>query len=368
MANNNGGAWPYHLYNGTKPELKGSYVKCATNPCRMHMPSEHIMAESAEDACRQAYKGSSSDWRNSPKMKKQIEDWAWASQTPELAYANSHLDDSVKLELAKPGDTIYNPDLDDHDATIIPGYPAGTMNVLFHDGSIRKLDDFRDLLNTTVTLQSLPTAQRVKGNKKTIEFAKSSYLDALDAKNGNGEVNLDVFDYPEDSPYSCCLTIGGADYYIRKMHKDEHDEDVYFDGYKASLGGLYKLMPVNLAANRLTHGNAITISGDDLKKKMNEPYSCWEYTIYSNEEESDCNLASRYKNKISELHDEYERNDREIKNLEIRTKSVSAFGRRLNVVKNKNRDIRERLRELSDRTTIIPKKKDIEKWMMHKLF
>ena len=38
--NHNGENWPYHLYEGSKPELQGSYVPCATNPCSEHGGSE----------------------------------------------------------------------------------------------------------------------------------------------------------------------------------------------------------------------------------------------------------------------------------------------------------------------------------------
>lgn len=46
--------WPYHLYEGSKPELKGSYVPCDTNPCHVHGGSE-IYAASPEEAYAKAH-------------------------------------------------------------------------------------------------------------------------------------------------------------------------------------------------------------------------------------------------------------------------------------------------------------------------
>lgn len=50
----NGENWPYHPYEGSKPELQGSYVPCATNPCSVHGGSE-VYATSAEDALSKAH-------------------------------------------------------------------------------------------------------------------------------------------------------------------------------------------------------------------------------------------------------------------------------------------------------------------------
>lgn len=47
--------WPYHQYEGSKPELQGSYVPCATNPCSEHGGSE-VYAASAEEAYSIAHK------------------------------------------------------------------------------------------------------------------------------------------------------------------------------------------------------------------------------------------------------------------------------------------------------------------------
>lgn len=52
--NHNGENWPYHPYEGSKPELQGSYVPCATNPCTLHGGSE-IYATSSEDAYTKAH-------------------------------------------------------------------------------------------------------------------------------------------------------------------------------------------------------------------------------------------------------------------------------------------------------------------------
>lgn len=46
--------WPYHLYEGSKPELQGSYVPCANNPCSEHGGSE-VYATSAEEAYTKAH-------------------------------------------------------------------------------------------------------------------------------------------------------------------------------------------------------------------------------------------------------------------------------------------------------------------------
>lgn len=47
--------WPYHPYEGNKPELQGSYVPCANNPCSEHGGSE-VYAASAEEAYSIAHK------------------------------------------------------------------------------------------------------------------------------------------------------------------------------------------------------------------------------------------------------------------------------------------------------------------------
>ena len=52
--NHTGENWPYHPYEGSKPELQGSYVPCATNPCTLHGGSE-IYATSSEDAYAKAH-------------------------------------------------------------------------------------------------------------------------------------------------------------------------------------------------------------------------------------------------------------------------------------------------------------------------
>lgn len=54
----NGENWPYHPYEGSKPELQGSYVPCATNPCSVHGGSE-VYATSAEDALSKAHSNDS---------------------------------------------------------------------------------------------------------------------------------------------------------------------------------------------------------------------------------------------------------------------------------------------------------------------
>ena len=46
--------WPYHLYEGSKPELQGSYIPCANNPCSEHGGSE-VYATSAEEAYTKAH-------------------------------------------------------------------------------------------------------------------------------------------------------------------------------------------------------------------------------------------------------------------------------------------------------------------------
>ena len=52
--NHDGGNWPYHLYEGGKPEMQGSYVPCDTNPCHVHGNSE-IYATSPEEAYGKAH-------------------------------------------------------------------------------------------------------------------------------------------------------------------------------------------------------------------------------------------------------------------------------------------------------------------------
>ena len=56
--NHDGENWPYHPYEGSKPELQGSYVPCATNPCSMHGSSD-VMATSSEDAYTKAHQNDS---------------------------------------------------------------------------------------------------------------------------------------------------------------------------------------------------------------------------------------------------------------------------------------------------------------------
>lgn len=56
--NHEGENWPYHLYEGSKPELQGSYVPCATNPCSEHGGSE-VYATSPDAACAKAHKNDS---------------------------------------------------------------------------------------------------------------------------------------------------------------------------------------------------------------------------------------------------------------------------------------------------------------------
>ena len=59
----NGENWPYHQYEGSKPELQGSYVPCATNPCSVHGGSE-VYATSAEDALSKAHSNDSFGFTN----------------------------------------------------------------------------------------------------------------------------------------------------------------------------------------------------------------------------------------------------------------------------------------------------------------
>lgn len=53
-SNHTGENWPYHPYEGSKPELQGSYVPCATNPCTLHGGSE-VYATSSEEAYTKAH-------------------------------------------------------------------------------------------------------------------------------------------------------------------------------------------------------------------------------------------------------------------------------------------------------------------------
>lgn len=53
MSNGNG-EWSYHLYSGSDPNRRGTYVKCASNPCHMH-GSGDIIATSTEDAYAKAH-------------------------------------------------------------------------------------------------------------------------------------------------------------------------------------------------------------------------------------------------------------------------------------------------------------------------
>ena len=59
MMRGNDGSWPYHLYEGRKPELQGSYVPCDANPCHVHGNSE-IYATSPEEAYEKAHEHD--DW------------------------------------------------------------------------------------------------------------------------------------------------------------------------------------------------------------------------------------------------------------------------------------------------------------------
>lgn len=381
VKSNNGGAWPYHLYNGTKPELQGSYVKCATNPCRMHQPSEHIMATSPEDAYAQAHQndsygfGANTANNNNPKIKEEIEYLALKGYTPELYYANSNLDTETKLELVRPGDEI----MDKHGLTyrLIAGYPTGTMNaVCINDGSVKKFDDIRDTIED-VTFRNNAARARAAGehsNMIHITGGSSEYLDEIKYDEDNDRnIDLGAFDYPKDSPYSCLLNIDGKEYYIRKMHRGEEDEDVDFDSDKDERGGgCYELMPMNSAATRRTYGNNITISGNALKRKLNNKDSNWEYTMYSTEKESDYNLESRYLNTqtaISNIRHEFVEVNKQIKDLEIKSKQASVFGLKLNAIKNKSRKLKKRLNQLSKISyAIIPDEKDIEKWIMKEVF
>ena len=56
--NHEGENWPYHLYEGSKPELQGSYVPCSTNPCSEHGGSE-VYATSPDAAYAKAHKNDS---------------------------------------------------------------------------------------------------------------------------------------------------------------------------------------------------------------------------------------------------------------------------------------------------------------------
>ena len=55
ISSHNGENWPYHLYEGSKPELQGSYVPCANNPCSEHGGSE-VYATSPDNAYQLAHK------------------------------------------------------------------------------------------------------------------------------------------------------------------------------------------------------------------------------------------------------------------------------------------------------------------------
>lgn len=63
--------WPYHQYEGSKPELQGSYVPCATNPCSEHGGSE-VYAASAEEAYSIAHKNDTWGFTNKSNYKKHV--------------------------------------------------------------------------------------------------------------------------------------------------------------------------------------------------------------------------------------------------------------------------------------------------------
>lgn len=53
------GEWSYHLYGGSDPGKRGTYVKCASHPCHMH-GSGDIIATGTEDAYAKAHSGDAS--------------------------------------------------------------------------------------------------------------------------------------------------------------------------------------------------------------------------------------------------------------------------------------------------------------------
>jgi len=63
--------WPYHQYEGSKPELQGSYVPCATNPCSEHGGSE-VYAASAEEAYSIAHKNDTWGFTNKSNYKQHV--------------------------------------------------------------------------------------------------------------------------------------------------------------------------------------------------------------------------------------------------------------------------------------------------------
>lgn len=244
-------------------------------------------------------------------------------------------------------------------------------------GTIHKFDDnlFDNNLygDNNVYLKNPVAMSRAHGEHGNMSMIISRSSDAFD-KFGNRDIRLDhlkVFDYPKDSPYSCLLNIDGKEYYIRKMHRGEEDEDSDFDVDKDERGGgCYELIPTNLAASQRTHGKNITISGDALKRKLNNKDSNWEYTMYSTEKESDYNIESRYKNMrttLFHLEDEKDTINEGIKILE--SKKETGWGLKLNTLKNKRHKLIIRLNKMIKiPATIIPNEKDIEKWIMREIF
>ena len=333
------------------------------------------MASSPEEAYAIAHKndtfGFDSHTYNAddPKIKEEIERLAKLGYTPELDYANLNLDTSSKIELVKPGDDVY---VDGVLGKVMAGYPAGTMNIIFADCSVKRFDDVRNNIDD-IKLKNNPAVFKARGEHTSmIPIAGMSSEYAKD-EDGNRNIDLSAFDYPKNSSYSCCLTTDGKEYYIRKMHKDEDSEDPDFDANKDEHGGgCYELIPSNHAAMQRTHGESITISGDALKRKMSNDDSEWEYSMYSNEKESDFSMESRYLNTqtaISNILNESSKLNDKIKDLENKSKNSYIFGLRLPALKNKRKKLIGKLNQLSKISdAIIPNENDIESWIMKNVF
>ena len=103
--NHNGQNWPYHLYEGSKSELQGSYVPCANNPCSEHGGSE-VYATSPENAYSKAHQND--NWGLSNKSSILMQ--ASVSNLMKTVYAATNTSDKLNDSTANTASKNANTD------------------------------------------------------------------------------------------------------------------------------------------------------------------------------------------------------------------------------------------------------------------
>ena len=141
--------WPYHLYEGSKSELQGSYVPCATNPCSMHGGSE-VYASSPEDAYTKAHKNDT---------------WGFTADKTVLANENTIVNNDVSM-ISEPSESDT-----EHESKPITDNTSNPISDTVHT-----LTDGKIAVNTMQTNASSNNSINTdnENTNKTVKFDSSS--------------------------------------------------------------------------------------------------------------------------------------------------------------------------------------------------